>query len=793
MPEPAISVKSSPRRDTTVQGIQDRSPVATSAPQLAPSAGNLALQRLAAPRLQRKSRVSRRGDVYEEEADRVSEHVLTLLSAPMVQRKCACGGEGECDECRRKAAVQSADIHRKTDDLAVQRVPAGEETPGTTAAAGTADNSAATAPGAAPASSPGLIVEDNLTDLGTGQMKKSEFLGQLRGPVSTAAVAGLQGTVWSSLGTVAIEPWFLYYSRQSAQQLERSIQQSVPGSSGITSASAYIPLVSSRVQAAVAEWARTGKVPAGVPAGLPGIGLPGAGVLSTVSSLAQSAGDALSSVGSAIGGAVSGVAQGAQDVASSIGSGISSAAQGIGGALSDIGGMLFKTKDGGAHNAADPRAIQSQLGGGESLGGSLQSRMSSAFGYDFSSVRVHKDNRAAQLSSDLNARAFTIGNTVAFGANEYQPGTLVGDALIAHELAHVVQQGGATAPAPLQKGESETGALEDDADFSAVRAVNSLWGGAESGLANFGRNALPALRSGLKLRRCPPSARTKELERLGALQFQFLEEKRKLAEEKQRKEAEDAAKKAGTVAPAVKVDMDDFLKKETQVNKQPTNAWTSLSPADKTDFQNRANAAWAKVVASVKGMELENVVKGKTFVFNPETAIERSWYAWQSANTYNAGMQWVKDVEADPKNVWPNVAHELGGHFEYGKTYAGEIMTAALKKLPKAERDKWETDPTLRDQFYQKFEYPETEIFSMVRERRYAVPADGSPNPTYGARRPDVGIPEELKHMKDNLQPEVAKAVLQELKRRIDAAPEILGRDKTFFANQVNAVFGYTP
>jgi hypothetical protein len=47
--------------------------------------------------------------------------------------------------------------------------------------------------------------------------------------------------------------------------------------------------------------------------------------------------------------------------------------------------------------------------------------------------------------------------------------------------------------------------------------------------------------------------------------------------------------------------------------------------------------------------------------------------------------------------------------------------------------------------------------------------------------------------MKYNLQPEVAKAVLQELKRRIDAAPEILGRDKTFFANQVNVVFGYAP
>ena len=501
MVEPASSVKSAPRRENAARQSPGPNPPATSALHAGVSAGNLALQRLAAPLLQRKIRFSARSDAYEEEADHVSQHILSLISAPTLQRKCACGGEGECDECNQKAAERRAAIRSKTDDLAIQRDPAGEEAPGTTATAGTADNSSASSPVVAP-SNPGLIVEDNITDLGAGQMKKDEFLGQLHGPVTTAAQAGLQGTKWSSLGMVAIEPWFLYYSRQSAQQLERTIQQSVPGSAGITSASAYIPLVSLRVQGAVGEWARTGKVPTGVPAGLPGIGLPGAGVLSSLSSLAQNAGNALSNVGSAIGGAVSDVAQGAKDVASSIGSGISSAAQGVGNALSNIAGVLFKAKAGSARHADDPRAIQSQLGGGESLDGSLQSRMSSAFGYDFSSVRVHKDNRAAQLSSDLNARAFTIGNTVAFGAKEYQPGTLLGDALIAHELAHVVQQGGATAQVPLQKGESETGCLEDDADFSAVRAVATLWSGGKSGLANVCRSAVPALKSGLKLQRC---------------------------------------------------------------------------------------------------------------------------------------------------------------------------------------------------------------------------------------------------------------------------------------------------
>lgn len=462
------------------------------------AAGNLAVQRVAASRLQCKSHSGRHGDVYEEEADRVSQQVLHLLSAPTVQRKCACGGEGECDECKRKASPHSAAVSRKTEDLAVQRFPLGEDTPGAGDAAGTAASPSANPDPAAAPSSPGWIVEDNVTDLGTGQMKKSEFLGQLRAPVTAAVQSGMQGSKSSVLGNIAIEPWFHSYANQSAQQLERTIHQSVPDSGGVTNAGAYIPMVCAQVESSVAEWAHTGKMPPGAP-GLPGIVNT---VSNAVSNAVSSVGDALSNAASAVTNTASDVAQGVSNAVSSVRSGLSDLAQGAGNTLSNIGAALFKAKDEGPHQPDDPRSIQSQLGGGESLDGTLQSRMSSAFGYDFSSVRVHKDNQAAQLSSNLNARAFTVGRNVAFGANEYQPGTLVGDALIAHELAHVVQQGGTTAQAPLQKGESETGALEDDADFSAVRAVAALWSGERSELANLGRNSVPALKSGLRLQRC---------------------------------------------------------------------------------------------------------------------------------------------------------------------------------------------------------------------------------------------------------------------------------------------------
>jgi hypothetical protein len=131
--------------------------------------------------------------------------------------------------------------------------------------------------------------------------------------------------------------------------------------------------------------------------------------------------------------------------------------------------------------------------------------MSSAFGYDFSGVRVHTDAKAGELSGQLNARAFTIGRDVAFAQGEYQPGTLIGDALIAHELAHVVQQGGGNPSGGAQTKDASLGddsSLEQDADRSAVGAVVAAWTRTKKGLTELSADAVPRLKSGLKLQRC---------------------------------------------------------------------------------------------------------------------------------------------------------------------------------------------------------------------------------------------------------------------------------------------------
>lgn len=80
--------------------------------------------------------------------------------------------------------------------------------------------------------------------------------------------------------------------------------------------------------------------------------------------------------------------------------------------------------------------------GGEPLPGALRSYFEPRFGHDFSRVRIHADAEAAAGARAVQARAYTLGRSIVFGSGEYAPATEAGKRLIAHELAHVLQQRG---------------------------------------------------------------------------------------------------------------------------------------------------------------------------------------------------------------------------------------------------------------------------------------------------------------------------------------------------------------
>ena len=86
--------------------------------------------------------------------------------------------------------------------------------------------------------------------------------------------------------------------------------------------------------------------------------------------------------------------------------------------------------------------INASKGGGTALNDKTRGDMESSFGTDFSNVRIHNDSQAADLSQNLNAHAFTHGSDIYFNEGKFSPESSDGQRLLAHELTHVVQQGG---------------------------------------------------------------------------------------------------------------------------------------------------------------------------------------------------------------------------------------------------------------------------------------------------------------------------------------------------------------
>ncbi|HSR49598.1 MAG TPA: DUF4157 domain-containing protein [Acidobacteriota bacterium] len=285
-------------------------------------------------------------------------------------------------------------------------------------------------------------------------MRKSEFLAQLRSSVCASAEAAMAGTPHTTEGCPYLEFWFDYYDGQSSQHIERALRRYAPEARNAQSASAYIELARARIERGVRRWVRTGEITE-VPEGAP---LP-----------------AMS-----------------QETAAQTGP-----------SGQDSGGVRLKESVGGGRPLDSPEMIQAQLGLGSPLESDVRSRMEGAFGRSFRHVRIHTGPTANRLSSQQQARAFTVGKNIAFGGSEYRPGTLVGDALLAHELAHVVQQGGeAQAAQARQTSSTSYDALEEDADLSAVGAMVALWGGVKGALGDLSSRATPSLRSGLRLQRC---------------------------------------------------------------------------------------------------------------------------------------------------------------------------------------------------------------------------------------------------------------------------------------------------
>lgn len=103
---------------------------------------------------------------------------------------------------------------------------------------------------------------------------------------------------------------------------------------------------------------------------------------------------------------------------------------------------------------------------GRPLDSGVRGFMEARLGNDFSRVRVHADSTAAESARSVGAAAYTAGNHIVFGSGRYAPATAAGRAVLAHELAHVAQQGGNVPNGELRMGE-RGGEMERQADVAA--------------------------------------------------------------------------------------------------------------------------------------------------------------------------------------------------------------------------------------------------------------------------------------------------------------------------------------
>jgi hypothetical protein len=302
-------------------------------------------------------------------------------------------------------------------------------------------------------STAGLLVEDSVNNLGEGQMRKSEFLQRLRTQICRTIEPVVAKVGQTTKECPYLNYWLDLYQEKDAAHIERTAKKYAPDVNGAKTADDYISIIAQRALRAAEIWATTGKL-SGLPEGVP----------TTIPTDASPQKDYKTKQGNTI---------------------------------------QAKARVGGVKKADDPLAIKNELGNGQPLAADVRSRMESAFGMSFSHVRTHTDSRATELSDNVNARAFTVGNHVAFGNNEYKPGTLLGDALIAHELAHTIQQGGAEHSVDkMEVGTAGYDALEKDADNVAVGVLTSLWSGTKERGKGIQRKALSSLRSGLQIQRC---------------------------------------------------------------------------------------------------------------------------------------------------------------------------------------------------------------------------------------------------------------------------------------------------
>jgi hypothetical protein len=138
--------------------------------------------------------------------------------------------------------------------------------------------------------------------------------------------------------------------------------------------------------------------------------------------------------------------------------------------------LMRKARDGnGVEAGADDAVAHAGSSSGTALPDDMRTRFESSLGADLSDVRIHTGEASQTANTAVGSRAYAMGQDIHFGAGEYNPSSPDGQLLIAHEVAHTVQQRGA---APTRQNKLAVSSPGDSAEREADAAASAMVSGA---------------------------------------------------------------------------------------------------------------------------------------------------------------------------------------------------------------------------------------------------------------------------------------------------------------------------
>lgn len=146
-------------------------------------------------------------------------------------------------------------------------------------------------------------------------------------------------------------------------------------------------------------------------------------------------------------------------------------------------GLLMRKGEGATAGHAEAAVAGATSSIGSSLPAPLMRKFESSIGADLSNVRVHTGSESATAASSVGARAYATGQDIHFGAGQYDPSSSGGQHLIAHEVAHTVQQRGG---APSRQNKLEVSSPHDAAEHEADHAADAMVAGAPATVSSGG-------------------------------------------------------------------------------------------------------------------------------------------------------------------------------------------------------------------------------------------------------------------------------------------------------------------